>query len=220
MEGILQELGVQRSRDDLNWPVNSWLLLPLKSVGKKLQSSNLGDLLEDSLIRARESLLRSAPGAVQGSIAYLGMDSPSLPLEDLASGLRIDHETAILCPADDGGYGMLTVPAAADPKQTFACGVHWSHPLTAVSQLKALTDQRIDVRIGRLMHDIDELEDVERLVERVKLQFSSEDPQPREAMLLETSSTSENLEVSSLHQPLSYTAKALIAAKLLIMHEK
>ena len=35
---------------------------------------------------------------------------------------------------------MLSVPPSADASQTFR-GVQWSHSLTAVSQIKALTDQ-------------------------------------------------------------------------------
>jgi len=78
--------------------------------------------------------------------------------------------TALLCPADDGGYGMLSVPWMADSSQTFGCGIGWSQSLTAISQVKALTDQGIPVRIGTLMHDIDEPEDVQRLCERLKRQ--------------------------------------------------
>lgn len=156
---------------------NSWLLLPMESK-VDLQSSDLGDLLEHALDRAREEQRRIDESDV-GPVVFLGMDSPVLPLEDIVSGLTTtssdDAATttvtstitrATLCPADDGGYGMLSVPATADSKQTFA-GVQWSHSLTAVSQLKALTDQGIPIQIGTLMHDVDEPKDVQRLCERL-----------------------------------------------------
>ena len=39
--------------------------------------------------------------------------------------------------------------------------------MTAISQIKALTDQSIHVSLGQLMHDIDEPEDVEELCKRL-----------------------------------------------------
>jgi hypothetical protein len=62
---------------------------------------------------------------------------------------------------------MLCVPASADADLIFK-DVLWSQPLTAVSQIKALTDCNIVVKLGRLMHDVDEPEDVEQLCERLR----------------------------------------------------
>mmetsp|Transcript_10723 Transcript_10723/g.25554 ORF Transcript_10723/g.25554 Transcript_10723/m.25554 type:complete len:409 (-) Transcript_10723:68-1294(-) len=131
-----------------------------------------------------------------GGIIFLGMDSPVLSLDDIVQGLQdssvvssspssfhnqaysSSHSTtttssnttpqlsAMLCPADDGGYGMLCVPPTADPSVTFQ-DVYWSHPLTAISQIKALTDQGIMVKIGKCMNDIDEPDDVRALCKRL-----------------------------------------------------
>jgi len=75
---------------------------------------------------------------------------------------------AHLCPANDGGYALLSLPPSAPPSRIFS-NVRWSHPLTAVSQLKALTDAGVDVSIGRLMHDVDEAEDVRDLAGRLSV---------------------------------------------------
>ena len=113
---------------------------------------------------------------------------------------------------------MLTVPASADAQQTFASGVHWSHPLTAVSQLKALTDQGIHTRIGTLMHDIDELEDLQALVQRVKANILGGSSAAMDGKVLARPANvaaNSAKEISSRHPPLMFTTKALQKANLL-----
>ena len=151
-----------------------------------------------------------------GSVIFLGMDSPdSLPLQDIVAGLGIlpppqqqhisntimnppsqsrpisslNLSPVILCPADDGGYGMLCVPSQLDATRIFK-DVLWSHPLTAISQLKAITDSissssdrttttttitppntPIVVLIGQLMYDIDEPQDLKSLCQRLQQQL-------------------------------------------------
>jgi hypothetical protein len=113
------------------------------------------------------------------------MDAPELPLDEIAAALsstKIDsmnnsnhnnhhhhQQHAHICPAADGGYGMLSVPAHAPAEAVFR-NVIWSDPLTAVSQIKALTDcTGVSVRVGRIMHDVDEATDVKALCERLRL---------------------------------------------------
>ena len=79
---------------------------------------------------------------------------------------NINIGKAHMCPANDGGYGLLSVPKNAPSFEIFK-GVRWSNSLTAVSQLKALTDSNVNVSIGKLMHDVDEPEDVEGLAMRL-----------------------------------------------------
>lgn len=200
--------------DDTSTTPATWLLLPMQSK-VDLQSSDLGDLLEHALERAREQI-RIILGIHKqrtrklldgnGSVVFLGMDSPVLPLDDIVTGLGIipsatassddGHDAvstsccvcssteALLCPADDGGYGMLSVPAIADAHETFQ-GVHWSHPLTAVSQIKALTDQLgvlSSVRVGTLMHDIDEPEDVTKLCQRLLLSKEEQEEEQEDSL--------------------------------------
>ena len=145
-----------------------------------LKSHDLGAKLEDALIQVR--LLQQSQEQKQKQrntnkygVVFLGMDAPILPLNDIVVGLRKasssytssssqpqQQPVATLCPAYDGGYVMLCVPPNADPSKTFLStqNMYWSHPLTAISQIKTLTDQNIQTQIGRVMHDIDVPNDV------------------------------------------------------------
>lgn len=175
-----------------------WELMPMIS-GDDLQSSDLGAKLTDALRRAR---IRQRQEAMEeGPVIFLGMDSPETPLDEIAaifcgtnknnrssSSSPSSLSSAILCPAEDGGYGMLSVPPHVPTEQVFH-GVRWSQSLTAISQVKALTDAGITVRIGRLMYDIDEPDDVHALVRR--LQNTNEDATtivpPKKDVLLQSS---------------------------------
>ena len=156
---------------------DAWTLLPMsneriesnKSRGKappiNMKSSFLSDVLANALHRARQRQVGIYKQ--KGPVVFVGMDSPELPLDEVQHSLLLEPQKARLCPAADGGYGLLSVPFHAPANAVFD-GVRWSDPLTAVSQLKALTDQKIDVIMGRLMHDIDEPDDVTELVGRLQ----------------------------------------------------
>ena len=194
MQRILQEL------DDV--PVaDSWTLLPVEpslqlphsstnrenksSSSSSTSSSHLTPILTNALTRIR-SMLSSAASSnnshapPDGPVVFLGMDSPQLPLDELAAALvsnnnnTRDHHSAHICPCPDGGYGLLSVPASVDAHQVFD-GVLWSHSSTALSQLKALSDAHVSVRVGRLMYDIDEPNDVHDLCLRLQEQQAMSD---------------------------------------------
>jgi glycosyltransferase A (GT-A) superfamily protein (DUF2064 family) len=164
MATILHELGISRE----------WTLRPMKTDVNNLMNSHLGSQLTQALIETRSRHVDAA------SVVFLGMDAPDLPLDEIVAALStssIDNDNcntnnnnnyAHLCPAADGGYGMLSVPGHAPADAVFR-GVRWSDPLTAVSQIKALTDiDGVNVRMGRWMHDIDEADDVLALCERLR----------------------------------------------------
>lgn len=146
-----------------------------------LESSNLGDKLTDALIQARTE--QQQAGLRGGPVVFLGMDSPETPLDELEAVFTNESSlsSAVLCPAEDGGYGLLSVPPSIAPLVVFA-GVRWSQSLTAASQLKALSDAEVLTRIGRLMYDIDVPSDVHALVRRL---------QSPQATLVETSKEGE-----------------------------
>lgn len=130
------------------------------------QSSDLSEILQTALQQARQRRPNT-------TVVFLGMDAPQLPLTELIAVCGDDDDddtrattTALLCPAADGGYGLLSVPPHADATAVFR-NVVWSHPLTALSQLKALTDAHIRVTLGPLMHDVDEFSDVVALARRL-----------------------------------------------------
>lgn len=142
-----------------------WMLLPMTSTD--LTATNLGDILTNILKRTREL-------PTPGKVLFLGMDSPELPLEELIGSISVasDPSEALLCPANDGGCGMLAVPPQA-PTETVFAGIRWSNPLTALGQLKVLTDHTVPVKLGRMMNDIDEPEDVKALCKRLSLDTTS-----------------------------------------------
>jgi glycosyltransferase A (GT-A) superfamily protein (DUF2064 family) len=191
---ILQSLKLAHYSGDCNpSDTECWHLLPMISFNEQqprleanttdLTTSSLGAKLIDALQRTR-ALLSENKAIYQNneSVLFLGMDSPDIPIEEVIYGLQISSKQkmqhnnefeaqmqtrgkAHLCPANDGGYGLLSLPIHA-PSHIFS-GIRWSNRLTAVSQLKALTDAGIDVSLGQLMFDIDEAEDVYQLAERL-----------------------------------------------------
>ena len=212
----------------------SWLLLPMESR-VDLQSSDLGYLLEHALNRVRGHLRQTNNSNCLAPIIFLGMDSPMLPLDDIVNALGITNgneendedddnlqltrKAAILCPASDGGYGMLSVPGHADAAQTFQ-QILWSHPLTAIAQIKALSDQGIPVRIGTLMEDIDEPPDVEKLCQRLKHDQSgnaltTNSILDRPCGSLSSMETTRTTRIQSSHPTFFYTRHALSRAGLL-----
>lgn len=144
----------ERERDEEVSVTNS----KLKS---DLQSSDLGSMLADALTKVRK-IQPHYP------VVFLGMDSPELPLDEIALAMKAASNEvgkAYMNPAHDGGYGMICVPKQA-PVGIFE-RVRWSSSLTAVSQMKALSDNGVDTIVGSLMNDIDEPDDVKYLAIRL-----------------------------------------------------
>lgn len=192
-----------------------WVLLPVSS-SMDLLSSSIGDMLTNSLERTR-ALLQNHHGS-HGSVVFLGMDSPELPLEEIVTALRNSSE-AFLCPADDGGYGMLSLPPHA-PCATVFQDISWSQSLTAVSQLKALTDCGINVKLGRLMHDMDEPDDVQALAERLcraRSQPSSSMEESNDNVLLRSSSVA--LSMPPMTGLCERTWNILLSLGLIVQHD-
>lgn len=165
-------------------PQTNWYLRPMPDASQSnLRSSDLGSKLAGMLEQTRTIVQNEfgdddAPSSP--AVAFLGMDSPELPIEEIAYALQLasgqaSEESAIdnnkglayINPSHDGGYGMLCLPPQAPPS-VFE-GVRWSDPLTAVSQIKAVSDEGIVVTIGSLMRDIDEMEDLLGLAKRLRL---------------------------------------------------
>jgi glycosyltransferase A (GT-A) superfamily protein (DUF2064 family) len=164
MQDLLKELDLSLKDTKNDSDRSKWLLLPM--LQGDLTASDLGSKLEDALVRVRNIM------SSRGGVVFLGMDAPILSLDDIVTGLvegesKSSTPSAILCPAADGGYGMLCVPPEADPSRTFR-NMYWSHSLTAISQCKNLSDQNIMVKIGKMMLDIDDPSDVEEFCERLK----------------------------------------------------
>ena len=137
----------------------------VQSIAKAdLQSSDLGSKLADALERVRQI-------QPNNPVVFLGMDSPELPLDEIALAMSAASSKpvgkAYLNPAHDGGYGMLCIPKQAS--SNIFEGIRWSSSLTAVSQMKALSDNGVDTIVGSLMNDIDEPDDVKYLAIRLSI---------------------------------------------------
>jgi glycosyltransferase A (GT-A) superfamily protein (DUF2064 family) len=180
MHQILLDCSCENNNDDdavSPTSSTSWTLWAVESSSDESQSSSqLGHLLTNPLIRVlttsaskslpQSTLTSSAPAVPV--VVFLGMDSPQLNLDELHKAM-VDRDAAHLCPSVDGGYGLLSLPPhIVLLAESCFQGVLWSHPLTALSQLKALTDAGVAVKLGRLMYDVDEPDDVMALCRRLQ----------------------------------------------------
>eukprot|EP00903_Cladosiphon_okamuranus_P008480 g8147.t1 len=145
---MLKDLGLDKT----------WDAEPV-SAGTALRESGLTMILEAALASARS---RERDGAV----IFVGMDTPELPWSEVMAA-KTSAETegkAYICPASDGGYTLLGLPAAA--KRGAFEGVKWSDALTCKSQVLALASRGVHTRIGGTYHDVDEADDVAGLDRR------------------------------------------------------
>ena len=129
--------------------------------------------------RLRRIWAASSPAAVRakevtgaGIVAFCGSDCPELPGSSVkycleaAFGSTDKPAAAAICPATDGGFTLLALPAHADPAQCFS-GVKWSAPDTCLSQLAALSRAGLLCVVGETHADVDELDDLKALKKRL-----------------------------------------------------
>ncbi|CAN0343016.1 unnamed protein product [Pylaiella littoralis] len=154
---MLKDLGLDKT----------WDAEPV-SGGTALRESGLTGILEAALASARS---RERDGAV----IFVGMDTPELPWSEVMAAKNAAEKDgkAYICPASDGGYTLLGLPAAAG-RGAFE-GVKWSDALTCKSQTRALASRGVSTRVGGTYHDVDEADDVAGL-ERRSPQGLSESP--------------------------------------------
>ena len=127
-----------------------WVLRPM--TAGELGASDLGAKLSAALCEEQQH-------ASAAAVAFIGMDSPTLPAAAISDGFRIAHTgRAFICGAEDGGYTLLVAPPAA-PSAIFS-DVQWSCAETLVSQECRLRAEGIEVERGPTFADIDELQDV------------------------------------------------------------
>jgi Uncharacterized protein conserved in bacteria (DUF2064) len=214
--------------------LNDWQLHPVKPIvdgcvqqqPHNVHSSQLSTILSHAVDVGRQQ--QHHPSNVATTVILLGMDAPELPLAEIVAACRFDpsrrlyHSAALMCPAADGGYGLLVVPPLA-PAQSIFDGVLWSHELTALSQLKALSDQGVATVIGPLMHDIDTAHDLDQLVQRLESRTVSESSLDDRGCLSKPSALVQRRSTgSSDHGPMEpsfvschYTRKVLVDLGLL-----
>ena len=147
---LLGELGV----------AGSWALQPALASTPGA-SADLGALLADAAATCREQ------NGV-GRLAFIGMDCPELPPSALETALGDSAEPSVahVCPAADGGYTLLALPADAPPAAAFD-GVRWSASDTCLSQLAALSRAGLRCVVGPTYADVDDAADLRALRQRL-----------------------------------------------------
>ena len=139
-----------------------WRLLPVLPKSNA-RSADLGSILTDAAMRAREA-------CGTDRVAFFGADCPELSLRALADATRAAAEArvAAICPARDGGYTLLALPAEANVSECFA-NVHWSADDTCLSQLAALSRAGLYSVVHQTFSDVDELIDLQCLEHRLQV---------------------------------------------------
>lgn len=136
----------------------AWSLEPVAAPASSGGGSHIGAQLAGALRSAR------ARGAAE--VVFIGCDTPDLAPADVERALRDARRGfARLLPASDGGYVLLALPAGA-PDSVFE-GVEWSTPRTAVSQLARLGELGVPALVGATFGDVDEVEDLDALEQRL-----------------------------------------------------
>ena len=151
---------------------DTWRLLPVLASSSG-RSSNLGAILTDAMRRARVACNCRR-------VTFLGSDCPDLPLTSVAAVTcaAAEPKVAAVCPASDGGYTLLALPAEADEAASFN-GVHWSADDTCLSQLAALTRAGLRCAIFDSHADVDEMADLRMLAARLQTADGSSCPYTR-----------------------------------------
>jgi glycosyltransferase A (GT-A) superfamily protein (DUF2064 family) len=180
-----------------------------------MQSSVNDRNLSEALTAAAKQIVTPQLFPDTVSLVFVGSDAPEIPTDEVEAALRLPAGTALLCPAHDGGYGLLgvsmlllTSSSESMPSSSTTCntnianddsssssstiidkkavmldgifrGVLWSHPLTGLSQIKALqiSGWWPTVELGRMMRDVDRPEDVSGLCQRLRRRRQKEQQQ-------------------------------------------
>jgi glycosyltransferase A (GT-A) superfamily protein (DUF2064 family) len=159
---------------------SKWTLLPVSynpshfetgntpNTVSSVRSSNLSVVLTNAVQTAYQR------HSVPTTVVLLGMDAPELPLKELRTILLQPRPTssAILCPALDGGYVLLSLPPCSRSlvdRIFHPVHPYWSHPLTALAQIKALSDVGISTILGPVTADIDTPDDLQALIARFSI---------------------------------------------------
>jgi SpoVK/Ycf46/Vps4 family AAA+-type ATPase/glycosyltransferase A (GT-A) superfamily protein (DUF2064 family) len=160
----------------------AWTLVPIVPAkaagGEALPSADLSAILTNALIHVRACF------AAVSTVVFIGADAPTLGDDAVRAAIVAGAaERATLCPAEDGGYVLLGVPAGA-PASIFS-GVRWSASTTAVSQAAALARAAVSVEYGRTYADVDTRADYDALREALAADGGQRALCPRVWVLME-----------------------------------
>jgi uncharacterized protein len=105
---------------------------------------------------------RFAAGA-QG-VAIIGTDSPTLPPERIAEGLKtVRSVDVVLGPAEDGGYYLIAVRVEAWPRtRTLFDGISWSSGTVLDETIDRITQAKLSLALLASWYDIDDWAGLQR----------------------------------------------------------
>jgi hypothetical protein len=136
---------------------------------KDTASGNLTELLKYTL-----KIL--GPSLKKGSISFTSSDCPTLHYSEITCAQSVASEDSnfYICPAQDGGYCLLTVPAAT--RTEIFDNIEWSNNDTCIQQILALRKvatespqkRKQSVIVGKTHRDIDNIQDLKYLKELIK----------------------------------------------------
>ena len=112
-------------------------------------------------------------------VAVIGSDSPDLRpglVEEAFRVLEEDEADVVVGPAADGGYYLT---AARQPHPRLFHEIPWSTPGVLAATLQRAEEARLRVRLLPLWEDVDTVEDLLRLRDRVKDQHPLVAPRTR-----------------------------------------
>lgn len=157
---------------------DAWDLIPVLHQADGRPPMELGEILADAATRCR------APAAP--IVIFIGMDCPTLPAVELGNAARVCRQPgcAYICPASDGGYALLGLPADVSPAAAFA-RVSWSASETCESQVAALARAGCACERGETYGDVDEAEDLRVLAQHLQHLPACHGDSPRVRLLLQ-----------------------------------
>ena len=96
-------------------------------------------------------------------VVIVGSDSPDLPGEYLEMAFdRLENYDLVLGPCDDGGYYLIGL--SCRPEHALFTGIPWSSSMVFETTLRKAKSMDMSVAILPGWHDIDTLEDLQRLL--------------------------------------------------------
>ena len=148
-----------------------WSILTIPNDVPKLKDTTSGNLSE--LLKYTLKIL--GPFLKKGSISYTSSDCPTLHYSEIVCAQSVASEDSnfYICPAQDGGYCLLTVPAATPPE--IFDNIEWSNNDTCIQQILALRKVATEspqkkkqiVIVGKTHRDIDNTQDLKYLKELI-----------------------------------------------------
>jgi uncharacterized protein len=142
----------------------------LVGEGVRLVAQSPGNLT-DRLDGARRALADD-----YGRILFFGVDSPDVPRSALAHAIdAMNAHDVLIAPTADGGYWCLGVPCGLELSDVLS-DIDWSSGVEYEQTLARLRAAGLDVGVGRAWSDVDHVEDLVALVERL---IPSHDPDDR-----------------------------------------